>query len=343
MSLQSKVKPGIESRSARQTTNAQNYSKNRDRISAHRREKYRLKKEKLASGKLNMSNAVKNTKNPVLSKNGGSMKHNEADKVNEDLTAAQNLVSGGHPHAGLPTPPQTPTSKAPMSPTSVPCKIPLLRAISSPTSASRKTPGPKETKSPTKPKASTTCKKKMRAAPATVPPKTGSSKTIKSLKLPRQRSKKHRHGVNKKGPKHDAPNLPAHFLLPPSSPLLLFTMEKVHELYADFRTLCGNSRRKIFEPLYQEFMRLEEFDSIDKIEVKIKLLLSQMEIRRQQIVSIAKPNEEGAVNEVIAYVAEMDAWKEDIEDFMHWAFMGRDDLQHQLFSASGRLRHLLSR
>ncbi|KAH7867763.1 uncharacterized protein C8R40DRAFT_1178653 [Lentinula edodes] len=312
----------------------------------------------------------------------------EADKVNEDLTAAQNLVSGGHPHAGLPTPPQTPTSKAPMSPTSVPCKIPLLRAISSPTSASRKTPGPKETKSPTKPKASTTCKKKMRAAPATVPPKTGSSKTIKSLKLPRQRSKKHRHGVNKKGPKHDAPNLPAHFLLPPSSPLvrssspdpgytspstmsmfvytilliirfsdkssrpsrrpvlmtqLLFTMEKVHELYADFRTLCGNSRRKIFEPLYQEFMRLEEFDSIDKIEVKIKLLLSQMEIRRQQIVSIAKPNEEGAVNEVIAYVAEMDAWKEDIEDFMHWAFMGRDDLQHQLFSASGRLRHLLSR
>ncbi|KAJ3899741.1 hypothetical protein F5879DRAFT_926005 [Lentinula edodes] len=138
-------------------------------------------------------------------------------------------------------------------------------------------------------------------------------------------------------PKHDAPNLPAHFLLPLSSPL------KVHKLYADFRTLCGNSRQKIFEPLYQEFMGSEEFDSIDAIEVKIKLLLSQMEIRRQQIVSIARPNEEGAVNEVIAYVAEMDAWKEDIEDFMHWAFMGRDDLQHQLFSASGRLRHLLSR
>ncbi|KAJ3871295.1 hypothetical protein F5051DRAFT_433972 [Lentinula edodes] len=297
MSLQSKVKPGIKSRSARQATNAQNYSKNRDRISAHRREKYRLKKEKLASGKLKMSNAVKNTKNPVLSKNGGSMKHNEADKVNEDLTAARNLVSGDHPHAGLPTPPQTPT--------------PLLRAISSPTSASRKTPGPKATKSPTQPKALTTCKKKMRAAPATVPPKTGSSKTIKSLKLPRQRSKKHRHGVNKKGPKHDTLNLPAHFLLPPSSPL--------------------------------EFMGSEEFDLIDAIEVKIKLLLSQMEIRRQQIVSIARPNEEGAVNEVIAYVAEMDAWKEDIEDFMHWAFMGWDDLQHQLFSASGRLRHLLSR
>ncbi|KAJ3849341.1 hypothetical protein EV368DRAFT_67517 [Lentinula lateritia] len=172
MSLQSKVKPGIESRSARQTTNAQNYSKSfmiffkvklrLNKCSQKREVSFEEGKAGLRKIEHVWSNAVTNTKNPVLSKNGGSMKHNasEADKVNEDLTAAQNLVSSGHPHAGLPTPPQTPTSKAPMSPTCVPCKIPLLRAILSPTSASCNTSGPKETKSPTKPKALTTCKKK---------------------------------------------------------------------------------------------------------------------------------------------------------------------------------------
>ncbi|KAJ3806057.1 hypothetical protein F5876DRAFT_69259 [Lentinula aff. lateritia] len=144
--------------------------------------------------------------------------------------------------------------------------------------------------------------------------------------------------------------------LPPSSPLsspstkpnsramhapvfmtrLNFSLEKARKIYAEFKFLCGDSRVKFFGPLYDEFAATYNLDNADAKETTIKLLCYEMGVRHEQIQAYAKPHDEDIVDEVLAYVCELDAWKEDIEDFNHFAFLGMQTLTDELNSGTIR-------
>ncbi|KAJ3858484.1 hypothetical protein EV359DRAFT_68980, partial [Lentinula novae-zelandiae] len=140
--------------------------------------------------------------------------------------------------------------------------------------------------------------------------------------------------------------------LPPSSPStkpnsramhapvfmtrLNFSLEKAREIYAKFKFLCGDSQVKSFGPLYYEFAAMYNLDNADAKETTIKLLCYEMGVRHEQIQAYAKPHNEDIVDEVLAYVCELDAWKEDIEDFNHFAFLGMQTLTDELNSGTIR-------
>ncbi|KAJ3905077.1 hypothetical protein F5879DRAFT_988647 [Lentinula edodes] len=119
---------------------------------------------------------------------------------------------------------------------------------------------------------------------------------------------------------------------------LNFSLEKAREIYAEFKFLCGDSRAKFFGPLYDEFVATYNLDNADAKETTIKLLCYEMGVRHEQIEAYAKPHDEDIVDEVLAYVCELDAWKEDIEDFNHFAFLGMQTLTDEL--NSGTIRRL---
>lgn len=111
---------------------------------------------------------------------------------------------------------------------------------------------------------------------------------------------------------------------------LNFSLAEARGIYAKFKLLCGESRSKFFKPLYDDFLVTHELEKANAMETEIKLLCSTMEIRREQINTYAKPCDEDVVDEVLGYICELAAWKEDIEDFNHFTFLGKDTLRDEL-------------
>ncbi|KAJ3769648.1 hypothetical protein FB446DRAFT_706079 [Lentinula raphanica] len=253
MGHRSNLKTSAERRAARQAINAKNYARNRERIRAHRREKYRQQrqKEKLAS------------------------------------------FAGLAPASTLPTPPRSDVrdskSKSAKSPKQTITNQQKLAGIAQNREVLVTTPSRLSPDSD---------------LPPSSPPSWSSTNSLAVAVSYRPER--------------------------PAISQLEYNAEKARVVYQDFRALCGHSRREVFEPLYLKYISSKEFDDMDEFEIRIKLLLGEIQIRRDTIQSLAKPYDKKVVDEIISYVAVIEAWKEDIEDFVHWAFMGEEHLCKQL-------------
>ncbi|KAH7880842.1 uncharacterized protein C8R40DRAFT_1164277 [Lentinula edodes] len=333
---------------ARRIINAKHYAQNREKITAHRRKKYQDDMAKAALKEYQESKRIKKKRKAALKEAEQKLKESYLRIRNREIkkkaVTHESPLEDDDPCELSPTRPTTHEKSA----ISVKVNYSKTRQDASIPPHARRVKDKQLT--PTKRKRSPAITDSDEFNPHHLPLRTKECETSRSIPMtsPLVRTSSLPPSSVPSSPisrivDHSRHESSSNFtpLMPFIVTRLNFSLAEARGIYAKFKLLCGESRSKFFKPLYDDFLVTHELEKADAMETEIKLLCSTMEIRREQINTYAKPCDEDVVDEVLGYICELAAWKEDIEDFNHFAFLGKDTLRDELEPETGTIHRLL--